>query len=553
MKNKAIVILILMMLSIYFGITYVNAYSPHYLPGGKNYLTEENFIEENTDYLTYHAFLVKPYSDYTITIPRLYADERWNPIEIICYDNDLYVETFSIDFNDMEYYHDGVNEWYYYTFKTSSDSNYMEIVFDNESNYFSINGLNNIQLEEGITFTGYEQYIEGALIDTSAPYFQNAGTIVSYYDSPITVEEIQSALIAYDAVDGDVTSSITLISDGYTPNNQVLGEYSVLFEVSDSSNNTSQIDITVEVVDILKPVFSDLGIIQAVYPNSYSLEDILSMLSASDNYDGDISSNITLVTDNYTSHSSVTGIYYMTFEVVDSSGNSETYIQEIQVVDNQGPIISGISDITIGYDHYVSEEDIKSNLTYTDNYDDQGTLTLVLENDTYSENRYTLGTYEMEFSVTDSSGNTTTKTITVEVVDELGPMVYFNSSIIQTYNDAVMALPDFIQLLRNTNEIERNIDYYVTIKYDSYTKNAHVPGIYHLTLNFENDNGEELQKDLEIRVIDRPFDYIDIARENQTQNLSIIEEYLEYFIGGAGAVLLVVSNLVWIGVLRKRK
>lgn len=553
MKKRAILVTILMIISIYFGAIDVKAYSPHYLPGGKNYLSVENFILDNSNYITDEAFLVKPYTDYTLTIPRAYADEQWDPIQIICYDNQTLIETKSIGINDMTYYHDGVSEWFYYTFKTASDTNYMDIIFENESGYFTESGVDNIQLEEGTEFTGYEAFIEGALIDTSAPYFQSAGTVISYYDSPIAVSEIQSALVAYDAIDGDVTSSINLISDDYTANNQTLGTYTVVFEVSDSSGNSSQIDITVELVDVLKPVFSNIGIIQAVYPNVYTDEDIRLMLSASDNYDGDISQNIILISDDYTANASITGTYNMTFEVTDSSGNTETYTQWIEVVDNEGPIIGGISNITVGYDHYVSETEVKANLTFNDNYDDVEDLELVLENDTYTPNRFTLGSYEMEFSITDSSGNVTTKIILIQVVDELGPMVYFNSSIIQTYNDTVMALPDFMQLLRNTEEIDRMTDYYVTIRYDSYTKNARVPGVYHLSLNFTNDYGDEFQKDLEIRVVKRPIDYIDIGDTIPQDYRSFIDENLEFVIGGIGTVLLIVSNLVWIGVLRKKK
>lgn len=553
MKKKTILSVIIIFLSIYLGTVNILAYSPHYLPGGKNYLSEENFIEETTSYQTDSPFLVKPYTDYTLTIPRSYADEQWNPIQINCYDNESFVENITIGLNDMQYYHDGVNEWFYYSFKTSSSSNYMEILFHNIVDYFTFNGIDNFQLEEGTNFTGYETYIEGALIDTSAPYFQSAGTIISYYDSPITVNEIQSALVAYDAIDGDVTNEITLVNDGYTANNQTLGTYTVVFEVSDSSSNTSQIEVIVELVDVLKPVFSDIGVVQAVYPNIYSVQDILSMLSASDNYDGDISNQIILVDDGYSLNANQTGIYQMTFEVEDTSSNVETYVLDIQVVDNEGPIITGLSNITVGYDNFISEADVKSNLSFTDNYDNQIDLELILENDTYSDNRYSLGTYEMEFSVTDSSGNKTFKTVTIQVVDEMGPMVYFNSSIIQTYNDTVMALPDFMQLLRNTNEIDRFKDYYVTIKYDSYTKNASVPGVYHLSLNFKDDYGDDLQKDLEIRVIERPIDYIDIGPVQEIDNRTILQKYSEYFIGGAGVVLLVVSNVVWIGVSRKKK
>lgn len=551
MKKHVLVIAILLILTIFISFMEIYAYSPHYLPGGKNYLSTDNFVFEDDYYNTTNPFLVKPYTDYTITIPRYYFDEQWESISVEFYENSSIIATIDIEHIDMTYTNDGGNEWFYGTFRTTSSTNYMCLSFDNSSDYFTLYDVTETQLEEGVVFTGYESFIEGALIDTSAPYFQSASTVISYYDSPITVTEIQSALVAYDAIDGNVTGNISLVTDNYTANNSTLGMYEIVFEVSDESNNTSQITIEVEVVDVLKPIFSEIGVIQAVYPNTYSEQDILDMLSASDNYDGDISSSIIVEDNYYTVNASIVGTYQMEFSVTDTSGNKQYYIQEISVVDNQGPIISGITSIIIGYDTLITEEDVSSNLSCTDNYDSSG-LDLVLENDDYTNNHNTLGSYTMEFSVTDSSGNITTQIVDIEVVDEMGPVVYFNSSIIQTYTDAVMALPDFTLLLQNAHEIDPFTDYYVTIKYDSYTRNANTPGTYHMKLNFKNDQGNEIEKDLEIRVIERPFDYIQIADSEPNESESLFTQYFDIIIGVSLTVFLIVSNVVWIVVLKKR-
>ena len=539
-----------------FGIAFMSfiniyAYSPHYLPGGKNYLTIDNFMEEDTDYVTIDPFLVKTYTDYVLTIPQGYADQMWNPITIYYYEDDLISDSIIIDFDDMTHVYQDSDNWFYYSFKTPANTNYLGISFDNTYGYFTLEGFDYFQLEEGLVFSGYEDYIQGTIIDTSAPYFQNANTIISYYDSPITTAEIQSALQAYDDIDGDVSANITLVTDNYTINNDVLGTYNIIFEVTDSSNNTSQISIDVEVVDVLKPIFTELETIQAVYPNVYTSQDILNLLSASDNYDGDISSNIVMISDGYTSNSNIVGTYQMEFEVSDSSGNTQNYIQEIQVVDNEGPIISGITTISIGYDTAVSIDSVANNLIYNDNYDLTETLSIVLESDNYSANSSVIGNYEMSFSVTDSSGNKTTQIVTISVVDQMGPVVYFNSAIIQTYNDTVMALPDFVQLLKATNEIDRTKDYYVTIKYDSYTKNAKNPGTYHLSLNLTDNIGENITKDFEIRVIEKPYDYVEAGET--TINTPIYQEYKEYFIGGVGVFILIISNVAWLVIFKKKK
>ena len=454
---------------------------------------------------------------------------------------------------DFETYIDAYGvSWNVYNFTSYSNTNYISITFEDGLHYLKDNGLINIQLEEGSIFTGYEEYVEGVLVDTSAPYFQNAGKIVSYYDSPITIAEIQQSLTAYDAIDGNVTNNITLVSDNYTQNISVLGLYECVFSVSDQAGNTSEVTVFVELADVLAPVFSNVPVVQAVYPNVYTVENIKGMMSASDNYDGDISSQIVLINDNYTDNASVVGNYSMEFQVTDSSGNSENYIQQIMVVDNEYPIISGINNISVGYDRELSVSEVMGYLSYTDNYDIESSLELVLETNTYTNNSRVLGNYEMSFSVTDSSNNKTIHRVDINVVDEIGPIVYFNSSIIQTYTDTVMSLPDFTKLLVNTKEINPELSYYVTVRYDSYSKNANTPGIYHLKLNLKNEQGDELTKDLEIRVVERPIDFI-VVPSNPEEDVTVYTYQLQtYIIGGVLTVLLVVSNIVWVVISKKK-
>lgn len=552
MKKRMIGMLIIVIAIFMTNISIAYGYSPHYLPGGKNYLSEANFSIIDEDYVCNDPFLVKPYTDYTLTVPREYIDFEVDDVKVTFYNNSTVVGILMIPSADLAYCKDIEGDWMFSSFQTPSNTNYLSIVFDNHFEYFTKNGFSASQLEEGKAFTGYEPYREGGLIDTAAPYFQNAGTVISYYDSPITVSEIQNSLTAYDAVDGNVTNSIRLVSDNYTSNIDTLGSYEVVFEVADSSENTSQVTVDVELVDVLKPVFSDLGEIEAVYPNTYSVDDILLMLSASDNYDGDLTDQIVLESDTYSEHSSIVGDYSMTFSVADSSGNTQTYTQMIQVVDNEGPIISGITSITIGYDSSISVEEVKDNLSYQDNYDDVELLTLILESDDYTENQSIIGNYSMVFSITDSNQNKTTQTIAIEVVDEIAPQVYFDKSIIQTYTDTVMDLPDFTELLMNAHEISQDSDYLVTVRYDSYTKNAKTPGVYHVQLSLENDTGESYQKDLEIRVIERPADYIHLDNADIENPISSFENYKTYIIGGIISMLLIASNIAWVVIFKKK-
>jgi hypothetical protein len=528
----------------------VEAYSPHYLPGGKNYISSDNIIEVNETISSIDSFVIKPYTEYTFSVDNIFFEGMPFEGAICFYDNDVFIIEFSFDNYMMENNVD-LNVWSY-TFITPAEANYMSFEFRDNGNYEPGTELIGVQLEEGFVPTEYEPYIAGSIIDTSSPYFVGSGTIISYFDQPITISEIQSSLTAYDDIDGDLTDNINLIQDGYSENMTSLGSYDLIFEVSDNSNNKTQLTVKVEVVDVLAPVFSDIGVIKAVYPNVYSVEEIKGMLTASDNYDGDISSHITLVDDRYTEFSSQTGLYEIEYSVTDTSGNTANYVQIIEVVDEEGPIISGNDNISVGYDQELTMANIKYGLSVVDNYDLSSIIELVLESNSYSANSHTLGTYLVQFSATDSSGNKTIKDIIINVVDEIGPVVYLNSSIIQVYSDTVLSLPDFAKLLVNTNELSGEQDYFIKIKYDSYSKNSFNPGTYHLYLDFEDGYGKVLSKEFQINVLERDYDYLYIQDDMDISPEKGINSEKWFIIGGVALSTLLSSGIIVFQILKRK-
>ncbi|MBN2505013.1 MAG: hypothetical protein JXB20_06705, partial [Bacilli bacterium] len=522
---------------------------PHYLPGGQNYLSEDNFTNTGDYYATIDPFLVKPYTDYILSFPMDY-DSPVAAIIIETYDNETMIN--EEEFTGSSFIYDSQYELYYILFRTDSNTNYMAIDFSYNT-IFDVSGLTGFMLEEGITYDGYEPYIEGSMLDTTAPYFQSAGTVISYVDTPISVLEIKSALKAYDAIDGDVSSSIIVSEDNYTEFSSTLGTYTIIFTVADSSSNLSELEVVVNVVDAVNPIFSDIGIVQAVYPSVYTPTDIQNMLSASDNYDGDITSSITLVEDRYSLSSQQLGVYEMDFSVTDSSGNTGYYTVQIEVTDEESPVISGVDTIVLNYDSFMSIDEVKAGLNVIDNYD--GVLSgLTLMSDTYSSSFNVLGSYSMIFEVFDSSGNRSEKTVNITVVDEIGPLVYFDCSIIQVYNDTVLALGDIAFLLSKSQELEPEENYNVIVVYDSYTNHANTPGTYHLSLDFENESGDVYSKTLQIRVKEKMADYHYEAPEiGEKPIANFWNQHTELILGGGAGAIILASNLLWFMITRKKR
>lgn len=150
--------------------------------------------------------------------------------------------------------------------------------------------------------------------------------------------------------------------------------------------------------------------------------------TATDNVDGDLTSNIT-VSGNV--DTATIGNYILTYNVSDSSGNSASVSRTITVVaegsDVTAPVITitgnAILDVT-QYETYVD-----AGATATDDVD--GDITALIEV-SGSVDTNTIGTYIITYSVSDSAGNLATATRNVNVVEAVvcanGEVVYLDAN-----------------------------------------------------------------------------------------------------------------------------
>lgn len=136
--------------------------------------------------------------------------------------------------------------------------------------------------------------------------------------------------------------------------------------------------------------------------------------TATDNVDGDLTSNIT-VSGNV---DTVTiGNYTLTYSVSDSSGNSASASRNVEVIalennDITPPVITliGSADIlVIKGDNYVDE-----GATATDDVDGDLTSSISVSGNVDTA---TIGNYTLTYSVSDSSGNSTSASRNVEVTE----------------------------------------------------------------------------------------------------------------------------------------
>ena len=118
-------------------------------------------------------------------------------------------------------------------------------------------------------------------------------------------------------------------------------------------------------------------------------------ISAIDNVDGDVSSNVVVVSD---VNDAVIGAYSVTFSVSDTNGNETIVIRSVIVEDQTVPVLTltGNAEVTVNANEVYTE----LGATYTDNIDNNLTVIITGTVDTSIVNDYIVS-----YSVTDSNGN----------------------------------------------------------------------------------------------------------------------------------------------------
>ena len=204
---------------------------------------------------------------------------------------------------------------------------------------------------------------------------------------------------AYDGT--DLTDSITYDK---TVNTDVADTYEVTYKVKDAKGKEASKTIKVKVIPNEKPVINVSD--KEVYLNSEF--DPLEGVTAYDAEDGEIKD----IEYKGTVNTKEVGDYKVTYTVTDKNGQKTEKTITVKVIVNQLPVINA-SDKTVTIN---KEFDPLEGVSAYDNEDGTITDIRVLKNDVKTD---TLGKYEVTYEVTDSYGQTVTKTITVTVSEKV--------------------------------------------------------------------------------------------------------------------------------------
>lgn len=226
--------------------------------------------------------------------------------------------------------------------------------------------------------------------------------------------EVVAFLDAATATD-DAASDI-LISNN-APAVLPLGSTVVTFTATDASGNSASADSTITVSDLTPPVISLIGEASIDVPAREGFSD--PGASALDNVDGDISAAIQV---SGTVDTTVLGTYTLSYSVSDAANNSaEPLTRTVNVVDVVAPVVTPPASITVAvFDDSglaASDASLSGFLDGASAVDDIDGFIELIGNDAPAV--FDVGTTVVEFSATDSSGNTgsASATVTVEIAD----------------------------------------------------------------------------------------------------------------------------------------
>lgn len=366
--------------------------------------------------------------------------------------------------------------------------------------------------------------------------------IINDVDNPKTVEDFKSEITAFDLEDGDITKSITVVTDNYTGNERVLGEFIVVYGVSDSLGLQSTLAVIIQNVDVTAPeiilqVESTLKVPQFSYLGS-NLPDIVAI----DSFEGDLTSKMTIVGLSNV-NTDVIGDYNVTYIVEDSSGNKATKQFTLRVIDSTDPELNGPTRIIKRADVILDGEFFIDYYTAVDDTDGFITNRITTDNNTYLGNANVPGTYNVTIVVHDQEGNETRKTIIIEVVKDMIPQLIIDDYYWVVPDNHQLSDKEFVEILQFIGDLP-DYQFIFSTTYDNYTSSYRTVDKYQKNFSLLSESGEEFDRDITLEVIKADKNIVDAPPNFYEKNSGIIW-------GVVGT--LVVIGFVIIGITQSKK
>ncbi|MBT3470419.1 MAG: DUF5011 domain-containing protein, partial [Opitutae bacterium] len=260
--------------------------------------------------------------------------------------------------------------------------------------------------------------------DTTVPVITLTGEAEINHEA--ATEYVDDGATAADDTDGNLTNQIVVVGDDF--NIKSVGVHEIKFNVADAAgNNALEVIRKVTVRDTTIPVITLTGLAEITINEGPAYSD--AGFTAIDTLDGDVTAQVVVGGD--TVNTAVVGVYTITFDVADASGNNAVQIfrkvtvQSVAVADTTPPLISlqGASEMTVVEGAVFTDPGV----TATDAVDGDLSDKIVVGGE--EVDTATTGVYTISYNVTDVAGNDAvevTRKVTVQaaaVPDTTAPVI----------------------------------------------------------------------------------------------------------------------------------
>ena len=345
-------------------------------------------------------------------------------------------------------------------------------------------------------------------IDKEKPVISLIGDAVLQHEAKTPFTD--PGVAATDNQDGDLAA---IVEKTGSVNVDQIGNYELRYNVTDAAGNAADEKVrTVEVVDTTKPVITLQGDAHLTHEAKTTFTD--PGATAADSYDGDLTGSIQV---SGTVNADQLGTYELRYSVSDSSGNTEEVVRTVEVIDTTKPVITLQGDTHTTHEAKTTFTD--PGATAVDSFDGDLTESIQVSG---TVNVDQLGTYELRYSVSDSSGNTAEEVRTVEVVDTTKP-------VITLLGDQTMYVSQSDPYQEPGAEAVDHVDGPITVNISGAVDMSQ-PGTYTLVYTAEDSSGNIASVERTVHVLSNDATLRQLIADAGPMNPEFSQEVYEYSI-----------------------
>lgn len=152
------------------------------------------------------------------------------------------------------------------------------------------------------------------------------------------------------------------------------------------------------------------------------------------------------------------------------------------------------------YEEYAIQDIIDDYIIVYDDIDGDLTNSIVIVEDDYTENMYTVGNYFVLLEATDLSGNTSSFELLIMVKDELLPTINGPSQIVLNVDDELSLAEIITGNYSASDDHDGAIE--ITVVTDNYSGFESILGVYSVELYTVDSSGNTVTKLIELRIVD---------------------------------------------------